>query len=194
VSVRGGYRRRRFVLPGQVPIWIASGRWGPRRVRVGECAAVLPAELVYHRLICDRARFGAGSRGTATWTPNESGPSWTINTEVLANAVWRRGRLFLRCPACAKLHAFTCRRRVLSLAAGVVGVSVMKASPGATNRSTWGDWSSRLLPTARRMRDGSNDAQPRGPDTLSGACCFQGRPRGRRDARLGLDGSSYRGH
>lgn len=97
---RGGWRPRNYVVPGEVPV-CAAGRWGPRRAHVGESAAILAAELVYHQLICDGSRFGPGARARLTWTPDAaSTTSWDIEVEVVPHAVWRRGRLFLRCPAC----------------------------------------------------------------------------------------------
>jgi hypothetical protein len=96
---RGGWRARRYILPNQEPVWVRGGRWGPRRARVEQCAAVLAAELVYHRTICDGETFGPGCHAVLAWKPHgDSGPSWKIKAEVLPNAVWRRGRLFLRCP------------------------------------------------------------------------------------------------
>src|SRR5262245_54596721 len=98
---RGGWRLRRYSLPNQAPVWVPSGRWGPRRARVEQCAAVLGAELVYHRAICDGQTFGPGSHATLTRKPHgDSGPSWEIKAEVRPNAVWRRGRMFLCCPRC----------------------------------------------------------------------------------------------
>ena len=96
---RGGLRPRH--MPSGEPVSSSSYRWGRRRARVEQCAAILAAELVYGELICNREVFGPGLRRTLSWTPNDgSGRSWDIKAEVLANAVWRRGRLFLRCPQC----------------------------------------------------------------------------------------------
>lgn len=101
---RGGWRRR-YIIPGEVPVWVSSGRWGPRRARVGQCSAVLTAELVYHNAVLQRETFGPGSRATLAWKPDAcSDTSWRIEVEVLANAVWRRGRLFFCCPNCHR-HA-----------------------------------------------------------------------------------------
>ncbi len=98
---RLGGRRRRYIVPGEVPVWVASGRWGPRRARVEQCVAILGAEQVYGNLICGGQSFGPGWRAGATWKPhNASERSWEIKLEVIPNAVWRRGRLFLRCPRC----------------------------------------------------------------------------------------------
>lgn len=73
----------------------------PRRARGEQCAS-LPAETVYHRMVCSGAAFGPGARQTLTWTPHpkESTSSWSVVAEVSANAVWRRGRLFFRCDRC----------------------------------------------------------------------------------------------
>jgi hypothetical protein len=98
---RRGGRRRRYVIPGQVPVWVSGGRWGPRRARVEQCPT-LAAELVYHQMVCEGAAFGPGSRATLTWTPNGSEASCRVEAEVVANAVWRRGRLFFRCRGCRR--------------------------------------------------------------------------------------------
>src|SRR5262245_13955877 len=95
---RGGYRLRRFVIPGRVPVWVPSGRWGPRRARV-EQSVTLAAELVYHQMFCEGSTFGPGARAFLSWKP-DSVTEWPLETEIVANAVWRRGRLFFRCPAC----------------------------------------------------------------------------------------------
>ena len=101
MSRRDG-RRRNWILPSEAPV-SCSGRWGRRRARVGQCAAILAAELVYDKIIRDGETFGPGCRHTLAWAPQGgSGPSWDIDAEVLANAVWRRGRLFFRCGHCAR--------------------------------------------------------------------------------------------
>jgi hypothetical protein len=96
---RGGRRPRRYVIGDQVPVWVSSGRWGPRRVRVEQCVT-LTAEIVYHQALCAREPIGPGSRLTLTWRPHDSSFSWQIDAEVIPNAVWRCGRLFLRCCGC----------------------------------------------------------------------------------------------
>lgn len=58
---RGGLRPRR-IIPGQVPAWVSGGRWGLRRARVEQCAAVLAAELVYDRLLRDGEQLRPGSK------------------------------------------------------------------------------------------------------------------------------------
>jgi hypothetical protein len=100
---RGGRRARRYIIAGEVTVWVSSGRWGPRRARVEQCPAVLGAEFVYGQMICDGPQFCPGSRAAISWKPKDgSGRSWDIKAEVVANAVWRRGRLFLRCPHCGQ--------------------------------------------------------------------------------------------
>lgn len=66
----------------------------------------LAAEMVYEKPICEGRAFGPGWRAGGTWKPHkDSERSWEIKMEVLANAVWRRGRLFLRCPHCERRAA-----------------------------------------------------------------------------------------
>jgi hypothetical protein len=99
---RGGFRARRYVVPGVVPVWVQGGRWGPRRARVENCLT-LAAELVYDQLIRSRKPFGPGSRVKLMWSPNgTTAPSWEIDSEVRPNAVWRKGRLFFLCPRCQR--------------------------------------------------------------------------------------------
>jgi len=103
MEVRGGERTRRYITPGAVPVWVSSGRWGPRRARVEQCVVALAAELVYDKLIREGVPLKPGWRTTGSWeSPDGSGRSWGISIEVVANAVWRCGRLFLRCPSCLK--------------------------------------------------------------------------------------------
>jgi hypothetical protein len=108
---RGGRRPRQ--VPSDVPV-SSSGRWGRRRARVGQCAAILAAELVYDKLVREGATLAPGWRAVLAWKPDGSGASWDVGAEVLANAVWRRGRLFLRCSHC--------RRRATRLYVPVVGL------------------------------------------------------------------------
>ena len=97
---RGGYRERRYVTRGDAAVWCPGGRWGPRRVRVTECLSVLRAEDVYTWLLTDNPKaVGPGAAGNLTYSVE--GRSHTASWEVRHNAVWRRGRVFLRCPRCA---------------------------------------------------------------------------------------------
>jgi hypothetical protein len=100
--------RRRYIRPGQdAAVWIDSGRWGPKRLKVTQCWATLTAEGVYTGLLRDDAtRARAGARGTVEWTVrSRSGcsRSFPADWELRANAVWRHGRLFFRCPRCTRL-------------------------------------------------------------------------------------------
>lgn len=82
---------------------------------MSECAAILAAEVLYGKLVCDGVTFFPGCRVTFEWIPDDRSPaSWRVEAEVLANAVWRRGRLFFRCAACG--------RRATRLYVPVVGV------------------------------------------------------------------------
>jgi len=98
VRSRGGCRRR-CINPGAVGTYVAGGRWGPRRVRVEECWAILTAETAYTRLLTDPGAIHVGSRGTVTYALG--GRLVTVPFEICANAVWRYGRVFLRCPRCS---------------------------------------------------------------------------------------------
>ena len=94
---RGGPRPR--WAPSHDRRVYASGRCGPRRVRVTECWSILRAEDVYTGLLQDdAARVAPGARGTATYTVE--GRQFIASWEVCQNAVWTRGRVFLRCPRC----------------------------------------------------------------------------------------------
>jgi hypothetical protein len=109
---RGGRRPRS--IPAGVPI-SSSGRWGRRRVRVGQCATIFAAELVYDKLIREGVVFGPGWCSVLAWTPKSSSDTcWEIDVEVIANAVWRRGRLFFRCA--------NCRRRATRLYIPIAGL------------------------------------------------------------------------
>ena len=90
---------------------IASGRWGRRRVRVTECYAVLRAEDAYTTVLRDcGGQATLGRRVTVECSI--SGRDMTAVCEVRANAIWRGGRLFYRCPRCDR----RCTRLYLPLA------------------------------------------------------------------------------
>ena len=90
--------RRRWAPAHELRVY-GSGRWGARRVRVSECRSVLRAEDLYTALLQhNAARVAPGARGTLTYAPE--GQDFTATWEVRQNAVWRRGRVFLRCPRC----------------------------------------------------------------------------------------------
>lgn len=99
---RRGGRRRRYITPVRdAAVWVSSGRWGPRRARVESCAVVHRAEVIYDDLIRRGDGFGPGWTGSMTVTVGGR-REWTIGFELIANAVWRRGRLFLQCPWCKR--------------------------------------------------------------------------------------------
>ena len=88
----------------------ASGERGRRRLLVTECWSVLRAEDVYTALLQrDAAMVAPGAKGTATYIIE--GREFTTSWEVRQNAVWRRGRLFLRCELCR----LACTRQYIPL-------------------------------------------------------------------------------
>ena len=92
---------RRYIWPGEdAAVWIESGRWGPKRVKVSQCWAALRAEDVYTGLLRDDAkRARPGARGVLSWTLAGE-HTFEVAWELRANTVWRFGRVFLTCPAC----------------------------------------------------------------------------------------------
>src|SRR5262245_50405643 len=92
--------RRPYRIPSDVPITGTRERGGRRRGRVERCPCVLRAEDVYGERLCERVAFGPGSRFRLSVTLY--GAIWEFDAEVLPNAVWRRGRLFLLCPHCQR--------------------------------------------------------------------------------------------
>ena len=96
---RGGRRPRRI---GRLDCAVCcpGGRWGPRRTRVTECYAVILAEDLYTALLRDNAEgVVPGAKGTVGI--GSDGGQVTAPWEIHQNAVWRRGRIFLRCPGCS---------------------------------------------------------------------------------------------
>ena len=98
---------RRSITPGvDAAVWIPSGRWGPKRVRVSQCLALRAEDAYTDLLRDDAARARPGARGSLEWTvQGGSGRSASVAVawELRPNAVWRHGRLFFRCPGCSKL-------------------------------------------------------------------------------------------
>ena len=98
---------RRCITPGvDAAVWISSGRWGPKRVRVSQCLALLAEDLYTDLLRNNSANARPGAYGSLTWTVRRnsgSSASLSANWELRPNAVWRHGRLFLRCPKCSRL-------------------------------------------------------------------------------------------
>lgn len=71
-----------------------------------QCLAVLRAEVLYTELLrADPGAVRAGRRGWLDWSMQgaERGATFRVEFEVRANAVWRFGRVFLRCPRCGRL-------------------------------------------------------------------------------------------
>lgn len=104
---RRGGRRRRYILPSEAPVFVSSGRWGRRRARVNQCWATLRAEAVYDQFLRERvAALKPGWRATVRVqiriADSNAVSPWSLDVEVLPNPIWRRGRLFYRCPACAR--------------------------------------------------------------------------------------------
>jgi hypothetical protein len=90
------------VTSEQAAVWCRSGRWGPKRVRVTQCWAAITAEVLYTALLRDDlAKVKPGGRGALTWTL--PGQTVKLDWELRANAVWRFGRAFLKCPRCSRL-------------------------------------------------------------------------------------------
>ena len=91
---------RRSIIPGEVGAWYADGRWGRRRARAHECAALATAEAAYDLLLREpRVKMHIGAGGGLLWRVGAR--TLTIQWELRPNRVWRIGRLFLRCPACS---------------------------------------------------------------------------------------------
>ena len=97
---------RRYVVPGKVPLWVSSGRWGPRRARVDESWSILRAEAVYDQWLRERVASKPGCRVTVRVqipiADSKAIHRWSLEVEVLANPIWRRGRLFYHCPTCGR--------------------------------------------------------------------------------------------
>jgi hypothetical protein len=87
------------VSPDELPVSI-SGRWGPRRVCVTECSTVVTAEDVYDCLLVSGSKFGPGAYGEILMTVD--GTTRFAKFEVRPNAIWRQGRVFLRCDFCKR--------------------------------------------------------------------------------------------
>ena len=79
-----------------LPAWVASGRWGRRRVRVSECCTVVKAEHLHRRLKSSALTPAMGDIITA----NVAGD--IIEAVFAPNRVWRPGRVFLICSTCSR--------------------------------------------------------------------------------------------
>lgn len=97
----GGNGRRRYVSPALVPVYVAAGRWGPRRLRVSECDAVIKAEDLYDLSILAGVALTPGFAASVSVSPAASlSDPWRLSIELRPNLIWRFGRLFLRCRRC----------------------------------------------------------------------------------------------
>lgn len=107
-ALRGGARQR-YISRWTAPVWCPGGRWGPRRVRTGECRMTIRSEELYSALIREAAKGQPGQRlrpgcaGTAIYRFGRR--KLTVNWEMRPNAVWRFGRVFFRCCRCGRLCA-----------------------------------------------------------------------------------------
>src|SRR5262245_20081797 len=77
---------------------------GDRNVAtVAQCWAVLRAEDVYtHLLRSNPTRTQPGEDGDLAWSLEGRPEPMSIAWELRANAVWRFGRVFLKCPRCQR--------------------------------------------------------------------------------------------
>lgn len=99
--MRRGGRRRNWISRGDAAVWCPGGRWGPRRTRVNECWALVRAEDVYTNLLKSNGTdLRAGRAGTAVYAAERR--TFSVSWEIRSNAVWRRGRVFLRCARCTR--------------------------------------------------------------------------------------------
>lgn len=78
-----------------VPVDFGTLRHGRRRARVEECAYTLRAEDVYSRYLADGATGDCVDLVFGDVTVR-------VLFDVRPNAVWRHGRVFLRCPGCGR--------------------------------------------------------------------------------------------
>jgi hypothetical protein len=149
-----GRRRphRRYVTSEEAAVWCPGGRWGPRRTRVNECWSLLRAEDIYGALLKEvPVRIRPGAAGTATYTVE--GRQFTASWEVRQNAVWRRGRVFLRCSRCDR----RCTRLYLPLETSWLacrrcwGLSYVSRQLLNYKDSLWGrGWVARMFGTTQR--------------------------------------------
>ena len=80
-------------------MFVPSGRWGSRRVRVTECRTAR-AEALYTALVRGGHTTGPGAHGQASWKFGDAGV--TADWEIRANRIWKYGRVFLRCGRCQR--------------------------------------------------------------------------------------------
>lgn len=147
---RGG--RRSLVARWSGAHVYGHGPRGRRRVRVTECWAVLRAEDVYTALLRDDpSRVTPGAEGTAIYRVN--GRDLNASWEVRQNAVWRRGRVFLRCQRCL----LRCTRLYIPLeecspaCRQCWGLTYESRTRQNYKKSLWGrGWIARMFGTSQR--------------------------------------------
>ena len=147
-----GERRRRWIYRHEAAVCCPGGRFGPRRTRVSECCSVIRAEDVYTERLKDKAeRMRPGAAGTMEFTVE--GRSYKATWEVRQNAVWMRGRVFLRCPRCQ----LRCTRLYLPLATSWLacrrcwGLSYVSRQLLNYKDTLWGrGWVARMFGTTQR--------------------------------------------
>jgi hypothetical protein len=69
-------------------------------VRVEECSSILTAERVYTGLLAAPEAIRVGGGGEVFYTIGDR--TVAVKFEVRANAVWRFGRVFLKCLMCSR--------------------------------------------------------------------------------------------
>jgi hypothetical protein len=82
---------------------VTDGRWGARRARVDECAAVARAEAVAAGL--QRAGISYGPGDTGHLRERVLGRVHVLTWTSRPNRIWAHGRLYLQCPDCQQLVA-----------------------------------------------------------------------------------------
>jgi len=99
---------------------------------------VLRAEEFYTGMLRDLGgKVRPGAQGKATVTVE--GRRWEANWEVAHNAVWRHGRVFLRCPRCAEVYAsLPANRRELVRMSTLLGPYLRIPLAEQLQESLWG--------------------------------------------------------
>jgi hypothetical protein len=144
--------RKRSVTRAEAAVWCPGGRWGHRRTRVNECFSVLSAETVYTEMLrSGPQRVPPGGVGTVTYTLERG--EYTASFEIRQNAVWRYGRVFLRCCRCGE----RCTRLYLPLETSQLacrkcwGLSYASRTLSNYKDSLWGrGWIARMFGTTQR--------------------------------------------
>jgi hypothetical protein len=85
-------------------VFVRTGRWGRRRVRVEQCWAVVRTEDLYGRMLHSDLKAGssAGVEVHVALQNSNLVSAWHLTVELVPNRIWRIGRLFLLCPRCSR--------------------------------------------------------------------------------------------